>query len=317
MLVTLFGANGNLAIRITRILLQKPDISLKGYARDVSKIPEEIRNHPRYQAIQGQIDDQEKIHETVRGSDVVACLYQGFQDVVLDGQKLLIDICEEEKVGRFFSSAYVGDIRNMKVGLHERMDLPLQIFEYLKGKKNLPSVHIICGGFIETWLEYAGVIDLDTQTISYWGTGNEIWDLTSYDDTAAFTAEAIQDKSAVGYLKFRGDRISALSLAEVYERVTGNKPKLICRGTLDDLYKKMHEEKSVHQGKSPWIYLPLFYTYYTITGSNIVEEPLENSRYAHIKPQTVEDFMKTRDLSHPENLQAPISKSERVKARGN
>jgi hypothetical protein len=119
---------------------------------------------------------------------------------VLDGQKLLIDICEEEKVGRYFSSAFVGDIRGMKVGQHDRMDITLQIFKYLESKK-LRSVHMMCGAFIETWLEYSGVIDLGTNTVSYWGTGDETWDLTSYDDSAAYTVEAILDESTDGYLR--------------------------------------------------------------------------------------------------------------------
>ncbi|KAM0346177.1 hypothetical protein ACHAP4_011731 [Fusarium culmorum] len=249
MIVTIFGANGNLSVRITRLLLQKPNLSVRGYARNISKIPEDIRNHQQYEAIQSEVTDEEKIRGAVRSADVIVCQYQGF-DVVLDGQKRLIDICEEEKVGRFFSSAFVGDIRGMKVGQHERMILTLQIFQYLETKK-LHSVHLMCGAFIETWLEYSGVIDLDTNTVSCWGTGDEIWDLTSYDDSIAYTAEAIPDKSADG-----------------------------------------------------------------ANGVMLTKDPLDNSRYPHIKPQTVEEFMKTHDLTRPENLQAPNSKSARVEALG-
>ncbi|KAM0367376.1 hypothetical protein ACHAO7_012054 [Fusarium culmorum] len=251
MIVTIFGANGNLSVRITRLLLQKPNLSVRGYARNISKIPEDIRNHQQYEAIQSEVTDEEKIRGAVRSADVIVCQYQGF-DVVLDGQKRLIDICEEEKVGRFFSSAFVGDIRGMKVGQHERMILTLQIFQYLETKK-LRSVHLMCGAFIETWLEYSGVIDLDTNTVSCWGTGDEIWDLTSYDDSIAYTAEAIPDKSADGYLQFAADRLSPCGLAEVYERVTGQRPKLVHHGTLDDLYKHMQEQKKKHEGQSPWL----------------------------------------------------------------
>ncbi|PNP55540.1 hypothetical protein FNYG_15496 [Fusarium nygamai] len=336
MIVTIFGANGNLSVRITRLLLQKPNVALslslvrgredhvypatpnlsvREYARNISKIPEDIRNHQQYEAIQGEVTDKEKIRGAVRGADVVVCQYQGFDDVVLDGQKRLVDICEEEKVDRFFSSAFVGDIRGMKVGQHERMSLTLQIFQYLKTKK-LRSVHMMCGAFIETWLEYSGVIDLDTNTVSYWGTGDEIWDLTSYDDSAAYTAEVILDKSADGYLKFAADRLSPRGLAEVYERVTGQRPKLVHHGILDDLYKHIQEQTKKHEGQSPWLYLPLFYTYYTANGAMLMKDPLDNSRYPHIKPQTVEEFIKTHDLTRPENLQAPISKSTRVEALG-
>ncbi|KAG8665123.1 hypothetical protein FPOAC2_14376 [Fusarium poae] len=316
MIVTIFGANGNLSVRITRLLLQKPNVSVRGYARNISKIPEDIRNHQQYKAIQGEVTDKEKIRGAVHDADVVLCQYQGFDDVVLDGQKLLIDICEEEKVGRYFSSAFVGDIRGMKVGQHDRMDITLQIFKYLESKK-LRSVHMMCGAFIETWLEYSGVIDLGTNTVSYWGTGDETWDLTSYDDSAAYTVEAILDESTDGYLRFAADRVSPRDLAELYERVTGQKTKVICNGTLDDLYKHMQEQKKKYQGQSPWLYLPLFYTYYTTNGTMLMKDPLDNSRYPNIKPQTLEEFIKTHDLTRSENLQAPISKSALVEALGN
>jgi N-acetyl-gamma-glutamylphosphate reductase len=55
MIVTIFGANGNLSVRITRLLLQKPNVSVRGYARNISKIPEDIRNHQQYKAIQGEV----------------------------------------------------------------------------------------------------------------------------------------------------------------------------------------------------------------------------------------------------------------------
>ncbi len=55
MIVTVAGANGNLAVRIIRLLLRKPDVLVRGYARNTAKIPEDIRNHSSFQPIQGQV----------------------------------------------------------------------------------------------------------------------------------------------------------------------------------------------------------------------------------------------------------------------
>jgi hypothetical protein len=49
----------------------------------------------------------------------------------------------------------------------------------------------------------------------------------------------------------------------------------------------------------------------------LMKDPLDNSRYPNIKPQTLEEFIKTHDLTRSENLQAPISKSALVEALGN
>ncbi|KAF4976417.1 hypothetical protein FZEAL_6897 [Fusarium zealandicum] len=305
MIVTLAGANGNLAVRILRCLLQKAGVVVRGYARNTAKIPEDIRNHSSFQTFQGEINDADKIRGVIRGADVVMCLYQGFDDVIVEGQKLLVDISEEEGVDRFFPSTFSGNIRNLKTGQHERMDLTLQIMEYLETKKLRP-VHILIGGFLETWLGYLGIVDHQTNTVSYWGTGNEVWELTSYDDTAAFTAEVVMDKSAVGDMKFVGDRITPLEFAKVYERRFGINPKLVNYGSLDDLYKKMHEERDKHRGDSPWHYLPLFYQYYTSNGTMLLNEPVDNARYPNLRPTTVEEFIQSRDLSDPHSLQRPL-----------
>lgn len=55
MIVSIFGANGNLAVRTIRCLLKKPGVQIRGYARSTSKIPQDIRDHSSFQEIQGEV----------------------------------------------------------------------------------------------------------------------------------------------------------------------------------------------------------------------------------------------------------------------
>lgn len=40
-------------------------------------------------------------------------------------------------------------------------------------------------------------------TFTYWGTGDERWELTTYDNAAEFTAEVAIDTNANGFLSCR------------------------------------------------------------------------------------------------------------------
>jgi hypothetical protein len=37
-------------------------------------------------------------------------------------------------------------------------------------------------------------------TLKSWGSGDEVWDFSSYDDTARWTVEIVLDEKAVGYI---------------------------------------------------------------------------------------------------------------------
>lgn len=261
--------------------------------------------------------------------------------VVLDGQKFLIDICEAEHVDRFFADTYTSELSRLQIGQHERLDLALKIVKYLETKKIRP-VHMLIGAFIETWLGYSGTVDLSTNTVSYWGEGNEIWDLTTYDDAAAYTAEAVMDRTAEGFLRCKCifSSCNGYSFLRLIHHSCGrsdDRPS-ICGCIREDPADKSkagsprHERRIVREDVSreskvserqpvdisAVVSISIsstiiitdsrvirFYTYYTMTGAFRLFDPLDNSRYPDIKPTTVEEFLRIQDLSNPQNTQRP------------
>ena len=46
-----------------------------------------------------------------------------------------------------------------------------------------------------------GIVDFDSDTFRYWGTGDEPLEMTTYHDAAKVTAEVALDESTSGFVK--------------------------------------------------------------------------------------------------------------------
>ena len=68
------------------------------------------------------------------------------------------------------------------------------------GKKYVQGVHVLVGGFIETlWSGYFQVWNPEEKSLVYWGSGEEVWEVTTYADAARYTVAVALDASAVGF----------------------------------------------------------------------------------------------------------------------
>jgi len=155
----------------------------------------------------------------------------------------------------------------------------IAITTYLKGNTVKP-VHNLIGCFLETWLGYMNIWDPDTTTFTYWGTGHEPWDLTTYDDCAAYTIAIALDPMATGFLRCKSaiclydcfPRLSSMTssntLTTAYSAATANQlARLVITlrmcmtkiqasrpaAFLQELYAYMHAEKS-KLGDDKWAY---------------------------------------------------------------
>lgn len=117
---------------------------------------------------------------------------------MIDGQKSLIDACETEEVPRYIASDYTLDFTKLELGQLPQKDPMKHVMEYLKGKK-VQGVHVFIGIFMETFFNpFIGAWNPKDTSFSYWGTGEEMWESTTYDNAAQFVAAVAQDSSAVG-----------------------------------------------------------------------------------------------------------------------
>ena len=200
--VGIAGITGKFGRLVAKHLLNNPEITLRGYCRNPSKVISSISSSPRVQLFQGDAYDQDKIRAFVQGSDVVMCSYLGDEKLMIDGQKALIDACESEGVPRYIASDWALDYTKLEFGELFVKDPMKHVKAYLETKENVKGVHILVGGFMEPVLgPMFNILDVQHNIINYWGDGNEPWEGTSYENAAEYTAAVAADPTAFGVQK--------------------------------------------------------------------------------------------------------------------
>ena len=192
------GITGKFARCVVKSLLQNPGISVRGFCRDPSKFPASIAASSRIHIVKGEFNDKVSLQDFVAGTDVVICCYLGNADLMSEGQKLLIDACVTKNVPRYIAGDFSVDITNIPYGALPPKDPCKDIMKYLDST-DIQGVHILIGVFMETfWSDFMQIWDPKQKKLSYWGTGYEIWESTTYGTAADYTAAVAMDKMAVG-----------------------------------------------------------------------------------------------------------------------
>ena len=294
MTVTIAGITGQLAQLIAKHLLALPkgDIRINGLCRTPSKVPKTLSQDARVTIFQSTADDTSTIRQALKSSQVAICCYLGDIDFMTTAQIILVDACIAENVPRYVAGDWSLDFRGLALGDHPLKDPMKHVAAYLEQKaasSQIKPIHILNACFLEA--PWRGIWDAQNNALTYWGAGDEKWELTSYSDAAAFTARVVADPDASGWFSFRGDQASVHDMAAAFEKVykPAQPPELVCKGSLDDLYRTMQQ---VRQAKphNMWAWIPMFYTYYSINGQTKLPEPLDNDKYKDIQCETVEEF---------------------------
>jgi hypothetical protein len=149
-------------------------------------------------------------------------------------------------------------------------------------KTSVKPLHVFQGGFLETffWMNSKG--------LSYWINEDQLFELTTYDDTAKYTAAAIANPERSGDLKISGLRVSMKEFAAKYNAALGTNIKPKFNGTLEDINKKIEEIKA---SPTPKMAVYLGFSKYMFNGM-CVHDKIDNDEFPDIKPITLEEFLK-------------------------
>lgn len=262
--VGIAGFTGKFSRLLTNSLLKYSEAKIVGYCRTPSKVSSALSSSPQISIKQGEAFDGAALRSFARGCDIVVCGYLGDSDFMLEGQKALIDACEDERVSRYVASDWSLDYTKVAYGELPQKDPMKRVKEYIEtGDKKIRGVHVLVGGFMEVLLfPRFGIFDPTRNVMSYWGDGDEIFESSTYQTAAEYTAAICMDPNAVGVQRGQmnptqpslsnaafnanleivlvlGDSQSTKQLAATFEKVYGVKPTLERRGSLDELFKTM------------------------------------------------------------------------------
>lgn len=114
--VGIAGLTGKFARLVASFLLQRPNVTLRGYVRDPTKLPSSLSANERIHIAQGGAYDVSAARTFAQGCDVVICCYLGDDRLMTEGQKVLVDECEAEGVPRYIASDYSLDFTKLEKG---------------------------------------------------------------------------------------------------------------------------------------------------------------------------------------------------------
>ncbi|KAI1088088.1 nmrA-like family protein [Rostrohypoxylon terebratum] len=292
--VGIAGITGKFARELASILLKSPNVTVKGYCRDPAKVPQSLAS--RVSLVKGDAYDEPALRSFGAGCDVVVCCYLGDPKLMFEGQKILIDACAAEGVPRYVASDWCLDYTKLKPGELFAKDPMIKVKAYLDAQDKVKGVHILVGMFSEGFfashfLNY----DAATMTFKYWGTGDEVWEGTTYLNAAEYTAAVCLDKNAVGVIRLVGGRSTFKEIAASFERVYGVKPKVERQGSHDNLLKLMTGQRE-KDPRNIFSYLFLYYHYFMVKGLSYCGPQLDNDKYPQVKPVTWEDYLRSVPL---------------------
>ncbi|KAH7015844.1 hypothetical protein EDB80DRAFT_833058 [Ilyonectria destructans] len=220
--VDIAGLTGKFAQCVAKELQVYPNVSIKGFCRSPQKLPRGVLEKYNIGVIQGGFDDETAVQELVQGTDVVICCYFGDSNVMNRGQKILIDTCAKEGVPRYLPSDFA----------------------------KVAGMHVLVGGLIETfWSEFFRIFDANTQTITYWGTGDE----------------------------------NVSEIKEIYENIYQSNLHLNHLGSLDELYSTV-KDKFKKEPNNVMAWAPGCFAYWCTNGVARLGDNLDNTKYPGIVP---------------------------------
>ncbi|KAK3328225.1 nmrA-like family protein [Cercophora scortea] len=316
--VGIAGLTGKLGRLIAHNLLQSSTptrpIHIRGLVRDLSS-PNLPSPSESITLIRGDALDRAAATAFAAGCDVVLCAYLSIDDsMMLAAHKLLTDACVASgTVKRFFPADWTLDYTRLRMGDLPPKDVMLAVKEYLvTDAPGVEGVHVLNGAFMDTIFSgFFGLLELELEPDGKregegegvegvwrcWGTGEGVWELSTYASTAAFTAAAVLDEGAVGVLKFLGDRKSSTEIVATLNKVYNANIHLELRGSLAELFATMHERRAPLKDDPSYSaylqYMPLFYEYFCTSGLAHLGplDTMDNARYPSIKAETLEDFL--------------------------
>lgn len=284
--VLLVGGTGNLGGLIARALLEQ-GAKLRLLVRPGSR----GKLTPELEAAAEVVEDEAGAFEAVH---TVVSAVQGGPDAIVDTQLRLLRAASAAGVRRFIPSDFSFNIFGLAEGENINSDWRREFARRADAERGaVQVVHVLIGAFLDRGIVFGflGAFDLRKGEAYLWGDGEAKMEFTTYEDTAAFTAEAALDDGPLpDRLHFAGESLNFHELVRETEAGLGRSLTVKTLGTLPDLEAEVARRlKDEPNNRFAW--LPLMYWRAMLNGHGGLG-PLMNARYPGIHPTGVREYVK-------------------------
>ena len=178
--------------------------------------------------------DAAGLREACAGVGCVVSALSGLRPVILDAQTALAEAAVAAGVPRFVPSDFSIDFTRLG-GLENRNFDLRRAFRARLERLPIRATSIFNGAFMDMLGGQMPLVVPTIRRVVYWGSPDVRYDMTTMDDTAAFTAKAALDPETPRDLHIAGDSPTPRDLAVVMGEVTGTRYRLLGAGSLGRL----------------------------------------------------------------------------------
>ncbi|KQP91900.1 NmrA family NAD(P)-binding protein [Methylobacterium sp. Leaf117] len=212
--VALAGIGGDLGGRIAAALVAR-GVQVRALVRSGSTVPV-----PGVTAVSVDYADAAALVAACRGADCVVSALNGLEPVILDAQGRLLDAAVAAGVPRFIPSDFSLDFTGTQPGDNRNLDLR-RAFMARVDRTPIRATSILNGAFADLLTGDAPIVLQRPRKVLYWGDADQLFDFTTKDDVARYTASAALDPAAPRFLRIAGDVVTARELAATMSDLTG------------------------------------------------------------------------------------------------
>ncbi|KQP89606.1 NmrA family protein [Methylobacterium sp. Leaf113] len=212
--VALAGIGGDLGGRIAAALVAR-GVQVRALVRSGSTVPV-----PGVTAVSVDYADAAALVAACRGADCVVSALNGLEPVILDAQGRLLDAAVAAGVPRFIPSDFSLDFTGTQPGDNRNLDLR-RAFMARVDRTPIRATSILNGAFADLLTGDAPIVLQRPRKVLYWGDADQLFDFTTKDNVARYTASAALDPAAPRFLRIAGDVVTARELAATMSDLTG------------------------------------------------------------------------------------------------
>lgn len=248
--VLIAGATGRLGSLIVHNLLQNKEANVFAIVRDAKSEKALALEAKGVQLVIADLSSKKDVLQATKNIDIVISALNGGPDVILEGQLNLLEASVKNGVSRFVPSDYSVDYFKLNYGDNVNLDMRKKIFEAIE-KSGIGYTIFLNGAFMEIFTSpFFNAIDFENNTVTFWGNGNETFDITTIPDTAKYIASAVLDNSTLNkVIHIAGDETTMNQITQTLSAQKGKTFTQINNGTNDDLKNLIETIKSADPGK--------------------------------------------------------------------